>query len=408
MITIGCPFVEKKDNKTFLYCDVKDEVMDKEWRLWYSVENEFGEYFCPEVADAFVLVMLQLAMKSHQDIEALAPVSNVFLYNCKNTIMPMLKSVIPDSSIIDIKAETTDIDFKSEGVGCGCSLGVDSFSSLLSNLGDDVVPGYKVTHLALFNSGQHGDLNLEGAEKAFNKNVEELKPFAKELGLSLVAVNTNLNVPYKDYKFPLLQRFIQTTISVVYTLQKLFKRYIYATAYSADHFKFSSEDVSYIEAALVPLLRTQNTEIILSNPMMTRVEKTALIAQYDIVQRWLDVCWASQITMMTEKSTLLVGKVKKNCGKCQKCQRTLLTFELMGCLDKFEQIFDLKEYERYRWRYICKVISTYRTDAFSAELYSLMKEKHIKIPLKARILSLGVRMGLYKILQKRGVSLMAK
>lgn len=408
MITIGKPYIEQRGDKTYLLSFVKDTGIGKEWELWYSVENEYGKYLCHEVADAFLLVMLQLAMKSHQNIKVEAPISNVFMYNLKNTIMPMLKSVIPDSRIVDIEANTTEIDFKAEGVGCGCSLGVDSFSSLLNNLGDNVTEGYRVTHLALFNSGQHGDLNLDGAEKAFNKNVEDLRPFAEEIGLSLVAVNTNLNIPYKDYKFPLLQRFIQTTISVVYSLQKLFKRYIYATAYTADHFKFSSEDVSYCEAGLVPLLRTQNTEIILANPMMTRVEKTEFISQYEIVHRWLDVCWASQITMMTENSTLLVGKVKRNCGKCQKCQRTLFTFELLGCLDKFSDIFDLQEYQKYRWRYICKIISTYKTDVFSQELYSLMKEKKVKIPLKSRIFSLGVKMGLYKILQKRGISLMAK
>ena len=401
MITIGHPFIEKKNQTTYLSAEITDTNLKKEYVLWYSVDSEYGDYFSPELADSFLLVMLPIAMSSHQDIKIDAPVSAKLLFNIKNSLMAMLLKVLPDSIMIKIDAKTADTPFpNTNSVGCGCSLGVDSFSSILKHLEKEVTPGYRITHFALFNTGQLGDLNLEAAEKDFKEKVERLKPFAKEIGLPLIAIDTNLNFPYLDSKVNLLQSYPLRTISAAVSLQKLFKRYIYASSYSAYTIEFTDLDIGHIESLVIPLLSTLNTEIILSNPIMTRVQKTSYISSSSLVRRYLDVCWAAQVANMTNNSNLLKNKVKRNCGKCDKCLRTLFTLELLGKIRDYEEIFDLNEYYKYRNKFIVKILSQREENEFYEEIFDLMNSVGFHVPIHLKIYSWGVRLGLYHFLQR--------
>ena len=401
MITITRPYIEDKGHTSFLCSLIKDSNLCKEYVLWFSVDSEYGNYLCSELADSFLLVMLQIAMSSHQDIKVEAPVSAKLLFNIRNSLMTMLLKILPRSIPINIEAEAVDSPtFYSESVGCGCSLGVDSFASLLKHVENEVTTGYRITHLALFNTGQLGDLNLEAAEKAFWDNVERLRPFAKEIGLPLVAVNTNLNYAYLDSDVTLLQSVTQRTISATLSLQKLFKRYIFASSYSAFNVFFTPSDIEHSESLIVQQLSTHNTEIILSNPVMTRVQKTAYISSSSLVQRYLDVCWATQIANMTNNSNLLKNKVKRNCGKCDKCLRTLFTLELLGKIRDYEEIFDLNEYYKYRNKFIVKILSQREENEFYNEIFDLMNSVGFHVPFHLKCYSWGVRLGLYHFLQR--------
>lgn len=401
MITISQPYIVEKEQSSYLCSLVKDSFLGKEYRLWYSVDSEYGKFLCQEVSDSFLLIMLQIAMSSHQDIKVEAPISARLLFNIRNSLMAMLMKVLPDSSMINIEADAIDSPFfHSEAVGCGCSLGVDSFSSILKHIDDNVTSGYRISHLALFNTGQLGDLNLEATDKAFKDNVKRLKPFAQKVGLPLVAVNTNINLPYLDSRVTLLQSVTLRTISAALALQKLFKRYIFASSYSVFNVFFTDKDIEHAESLIVSQLSTHNTEIILSNPVMTRVQKTAYIADSPLVQQYLDVCWSTQIANMTNNDSLLKNKVKRNCGKCDKCLRTLFALELLGKIQLYEDIFDMSEYRRYRNKFIIKIISQRKENEFYGELYDLMKDVHFQVPLFLKLTAFGVRIGLYRLAQR--------
>ena len=401
MIIISQPYIVEKEQTSYLCSLVKDSFLGKEYSLWYSVDSEYERFLCQEVGDSFLLIMLQIAMSSHQDIKVEAPVSARLLFNIRNSLMAMLMKVLPDSSMINIEAEAVDSPFfNAESVGCGCSLGVDSFSSILKHLENNVTPGYRISHLALFNTGQLGDLNLEATDKAFKENVKRLVPFASEVGLPLVAVNANINLPYLDSRVTLLQSVTLRTISAALALQKLFKRYIFASSYSAFNVFFTDKDIEHAESLIIPQLSTHNTEIILSNPVMTRVQKTAYIADHPLVQQYLDVCWSTQIANMTNNDSLLKSKVKRNCGKCDKCLRTLFALELLGKIQFYEDIFDISEYKRYRNKYIIKIISQREENEFYGELYDLMTVVRFRVPLYLKLAAFGARIGLYRMAQK--------
>jgi hypothetical protein len=388
MITIDCPTIEKKGKEVFLQAIIKDDILKLRFPLWYSVDECYGPYLCEDRGDAFLLVSLMYAMKSHQDVFVNAPVSKRFLYNINYVIQPLLSKLIPDSSCVKITVLDGECpEFKGKAVGCGCSLGVDSMSSLYRHMGNDVMKEYRVTHLALFNSCQLGYLNKSLDESSFREAVKGLSSFSSEVGLPIVAVNTNLNDFFIEAGFKTAKsRFVVSTISCPLALQKLFGKYIYASSTPLQSFELSQTDQSFAEAAYVPLLSTESTEIILADASLTRVEKTAYISKNPLTHKYLDVCWATQAaSSISHIDKWLKGKTKKNCGWCDKCLRTLFTLELLGeDLQKYDGIFDLSKYYVHKNGFIKTVILNKHKDHLYQEIFSLMSEKHFKVPRRVK------------------------
>lgn len=404
MITISHPFIKKRDDKAYLISKIKDENRSLESELWFSVDEEYKDYLCDDYADCFLVCLLLIAIKTEQDIKVEAPVSRKLLFNIQNTMIPLFMNIFnpPTPKVIKIIAETKDDNlYKAKGVGCGCSLGVDSLSSFLKHYGNNVMDGYKVTHLTLFNSGQLGDYDLEGVEENFRKSVEELKPFSKAVNLPILAVNSNLNSFYRYSGVSLLQSFVNRTVSCALALQKLFGKYVYASSYTIKQFNFSTVDQSHMEATYAPLFSTENMELILSNPMLTRVEKTEFISKSPLTPRFLQVCWAEQTALEIWHNTkFLEGKTKKNCGWCDKCLRTLLTLEVLGRnLEEYGEQFELSKYYEHREKYIEKVFKQYKSNIFYEEMVELMIARDYPLSSKVkRIYKWGVSKEKTKVL----------
>lgn len=384
MITIEHPFIENKGEEVCLCAKIKEETINNEFTLWFSVNKSYEDYLCEDRADAFMLAALMIAMKSHQDICINAPVSKRLLFNINNTIQPLFTKMIPNSSCINIEAKNgycSKLD--GQAVGCGCSLGVDSLSALYRHMGEHVLEGYNVTHLALFNSGQLGYLDREKDEQTFKEAVDNIIPFSKETYLPIVAVNTNLNEYFVNFGFKTaVSRFIISTICCPLALQKLFGKYVFASSYSVEDFEISQKDQSHAEAAYVPLLSTESTEVILSSAVMTRVEKTDYIRKFSLTSKYLDVCWAAQMaSSQMHQDKWIKDKTKLNCGWCDKCARTLFTLELLGeDIQKYDGIFDLSKYYEHKDEFIQTVLTKWRSNIMYKEIFFLMKEKSFEIP----------------------------
>lgn len=388
MITISLPYVEHRDGESFLYSRIIDESRGRDALVWFSVNSQYSRFLCDETADAFVLLMLQLAMSSGQDLKVESPVSARLLFNIENTLQPLFAKAMPWFRPIKVMPQSAvEHDYQGIGVGCGCSLGVDSFTALLRHLSPQVPECYRVTHLALFNCGQLGDFDHKGVEENFHRTIAELEPFAKEMNLPLVAVNSNLNELYIDSDVKLLQSFVNRTICCALALQKLFGKYVYASSYSVEQSYMSPMDESYMETVFVPLLGTESTEVILSPMAMNRVEKTAYLSQYDITYRYLDVCWAAQMKYGSERDAKYADvKTMKNCGMCSKCMRTLLTLDILGKIDNYKDLFDIDQYYKRKQQFICTVVRMRDCNVFWKELTDLIKQTNYPIPFKAKVL----------------------
>ncbi len=402
MITIEHPIIDYKEEEVFLQAVIKDSALQKAIPVWYSVDESYGSFFCEDRADAFLLVALMYAMKSGQDIVVNAPVSKRLLYNVNYVVQPLLLKLIPNSRFISIsiqEGECPELDGKA--VGCGCSLGVDSLSALYRHMGDHVMYDYRVTHLALFNSGQLGYLNKELDEAAFRKAVNDLSPFSEEVDLPIVAVNSNINEFFVHAGFKTASsRVVISTLSCPLALQKLFGKYIYASSTPIQSFELSKKDQTFAEAAFAPLLSTESTELILADSAVTRVEKTDYIRNNPLTQKYLDVCWATQVaSSISHDNRWLKDKTKKNCGWCDKCLRTLFTLELLGeNLQKYDGIFDLSKYYEHRKDYIITVLLNSHKYHLYQEVYDLMADKGFKVPLSIK---LSVRKAQFRMLIRK-------
>ena len=406
MIIISKPYLESDDDNSFLKASIHDEKRNKDFLIWYSVENEYRNYLCIENADAFLLLALMVAIQSHQDIKVEAPVSRKLLFNLNNYVIPLFTKIIPNGQTIRIEAkETSTAVFDARGVGCGCSMGVDSLSALYTHLDEGIIDGYRVTHLAIFNSGHFGDIDQDEVDVAFYRGIEELRPLSEELGLPIVAVNTNLNEFFWGSSFNYhLSRLIPSTISCVFALQKLFEKYVFASSNSIDEFKIVPLDHVIAEAAFVPVLSTESVEVILSCSTMTRVEKTDFVRRNPLTSRYLNVCWSYPLAYGRKHDRkFLDGKTRINCGWCPKCLRTLYTLELLGeDIGRYGSLFDLDKYYQHKQGFIENVYLNRNKDELYYEIYDLMvKTKQDKLPFRVYIKELclwlrGISKKIYK------------
>ena len=354
MITVNRPLIEKKGKEVFLESIVEDSAKGKSFPLWYSVDEQYGSYFCDDRADSFLIVSLMYAMKSHQDIVVNAPVSRRLLYHINHDIQPLFTKLIPGSRCIQVSVPDVECPIlNGKAVGCGCSLGVDSMSALYKHMGEGVMEEYRVSS------------------------------FSKETNLPIVAVNSNLNDFYVEAGFKTAtSRFVVSTLSCPLALQKLFGKYIFASSAPIQSFELNIKDQSFAEVAYVSLLSTEGTEVVLADSAVTRVEKTEFIRHNPLTPKYLDVCWAVQVaSSITHDSRWLRDKTKKNCGWCDKCLRTLFTLELFGeDLSKYDGIFDLQKYYAHKNGFIRTIILNRRKNHLYSEIYDLMSAKGFKVP----------------------------
>src|SRR5690606_756799 len=109
--------------------------------------------------------------------------------------------------------------------------------------------------------------------------------------------------------------------------------YYYSSAYRFDHFKFNARDTSDYDTLILKMLSTESTTFFASAAQFTRVERTEKISAFTTTYKYLDVC--------TDPP---VDSLYINCSQCFKCMRTQLTLELIGRLEEYNKVFNLKIY----------------------------------------------------------------
>ncbi|MGL5879662.1 MAG: hypothetical protein ACRC2V_18055, partial [Xenococcaceae cyanobacterium] len=98
------------------------------------------------------------------------------------------------------------------------------------------------------------------------------------------------------------------------------------------------------------------------NVNLSRLEKTKLIADWDVVRNNLCIC--NDVTQ-----SYRVGKL--NCGKCEKCVRTMTGLKALGILERFNIFPDIELTEQLIYER-AKIIDTYEESCY-AELIEPLK-----------------------------------
>ena len=398
MIRINAPLLESKDGKTVLKAFIENDKENLSGWLWFATDIENGKFFCDEVADAFVLPMILRSVKSQQDIEVMAPMSEKLFYNLNDSVFyAVSKSALVKTSKyigLDINgkewgipaikcSQLVKMDFHPFAVGTGCSLGVDSFAVLKSNLFDKECPqSYKITHLTLFNAGAFGYTADDGAKESFFREVEKTKCFADKMQLPFVWIDSNIRSFYPEASFDWCHTYLN--MGIVLSMQKLWSKYLYASGYSIEYFKLDINDSASSEAFLLPRISTENTELISASTNMRRSDKVKYIIKDEIVRENLYVCLKEQQANSPYHS-IIDDRGFLNCGHCKKCKRTMLQLDVLGQTDEFKRIFDWSDWEKERIKYIAHVIAERNNNDMFHDLYASMCENHYAIPFRSKV-----------------------
>ena len=334
--------------------------------LWFTIDDNYKELLSMRL-DGALAALLVPAMARGEDIYLEGTVSERLYFSLQHRYQEIVQTLLPSLSHIDIHATTVKPAHpRASGVAAGFSAGIDSFAVLNDHYYNDPPDGLQITHLLFNNVGSHG---IRG-EALFRERLERLRPVTERIGLPLVAINSNLDAFYPDFSFQETHTIRNTAVSLI--LQGGIGRFLYGSTcdYTKTHIE-PTYDMAYSDPVSLPLLSTEGLDAMAVGSEYTRVEKTLHVADIEESHRSLDIC--------------VDGETAGNCSKCWKCRRTMLTLEIAGLLNRYNDVFDVDAYRWGRRRYIAKVLAS--RDPLLQEIVEFAKREEYEFPLSSKLAS---------------------
>ncbi len=329
---------EEREGSAAIVCaiDVVDGPEREVKEVEFSVTPEYSEYLLTERCDAFVVLLLRMAVSKGFDIRSDVPVSNDLYYNLKEQFLPPF--VKNGGSPIRLLLKPAPSVGGGFAVGTGLSCGVDSMYSVKRHL-DYPDEDFRITHLCINNVGAFNDIyRLEGADNVRKGLYARARKAAADMGLPLVETDSNVDeVLHQNHYFS--HSF--TSAFAIMCLKKLWKYYFYAssgvdcvTGFSLkNHLSFPP---SRYELLTTDCFSTSSLRIYIEAPTVSRFDKIVEISDFVYAQRYLTSCTTSF----------------DNCCRCDKCIRNMMTLDSIGRLDRFGEVYDIGLYERFKDRYM--------------------------------------------------------
>lgn len=273
--------------------------------VWFTVRNADAAA-SGNAALALALVPAMRAARSLAIADSLSP----RLFASQAAIQKLFREwdngfdVVPVTAPVGTAPDCEPGQASTGGTGLFFSGGVDSFFSLLRHRDE-------ITHL-IFVRGF--DIKRDAAEVE-GSVLPAMRAVAAQMNKTLVEVNTNI----REFSDPIVDWALDyhgTALAAVALLlaPTLNKVYIAASHSETETFRWGSH------LFLDPRYSTEAVSLIHDGADATRVEKVAAIADDRVVQQTLRVC---------NKAGAY------NCGRCEKCLRTMINLRLAGALDKF-------------------------------------------------------------------------
>jgi len=326
MIIIQKPKLIQINGKSRLIADL--DIGGQQQSIWYEVPAEYEKYLCCERSDAFLVGVVAYAMYRKHDIKCVAPVTEELLYNLNQHLIPSIcksnPARRPYRPQIFAKAASKEIA-NCGGVGTGLSCGVDSFHSVLNHW--NTPPGQagpRLTHLLINSVGSFDIQGYKdyGKDKIKTETYERARKVAAELNLPLIETDSNIYNVIGSFHLPFFTAF------AVMAMKKLWGVYLQGSDYDYANFDMEGKEEQY-DLLNMTCFSTRALRFYVEGGAVDRAQKTVAIADFPLVHKHLHVCWKSA----------------KNCGVCSKCRRTMLTLDLLGKLDRFENVFPIVNYK---------------------------------------------------------------
>lgn len=330
---------------------------DKVATINIDIPEEFSEFLAP-TCDPLLAACLLPAMSTGSNIEIFGPISPVLLSTAQRSLQAVLACNKPHLKKVNIKhfGELAYNSGVQDCIATGFSSGIDSLCAVHDFFSKALWEGEKLTHLISNNFSRYR--NIGEWERNFTRSA------SKELGLPLIEVNSNIDQLFDPLwaggEFGAIEVHTLWNATTALALQGRVSRFYYASAYSYPSLKFSPDrDIAFIDPELLRLLSASFMSLESIGSEYTRVEKTKKVRELPMSQRFLNVCTA-----------MPRADIFHNCGKCEKCKRTLLTLEFTGGVEDFSGIFDLSKWRKERKNYTAEIFL--RKDPLARELQELV------------------------------------
>lgn len=361
MIKIGKTYIVRQNDMSRLCSDIT--INERRTTLWFAVNSPQEDFLGIGRSDAFVLALLPAAMRGRHEIICDDPMSERLQYQLTDYLIPTLAFAGALYHRIRINAPLMAEHYQNCGaVGTGFSGGVDSLYTILSH---DKECRYPLTHIAVFNSGVYEG---EQYRSVFQENCKKAARFAQEQNLQTVFVDTNFNEV-------LPERFLDVysfrNLACALSLQGLFSVYLLSSGHDAANFKLDLRNSASYDLLTVNCTSTETLSFYLSGAEKRRWEKLEALTEWELSWHWLHPCIFG-----------LAGEC--NCGRCKKCIRDQTTLYALGCLERYKEVFDIKDYRKHFPQRLGFVLSN-RGNHLYDETIRLLEERKVHIPRAAYV-----------------------
>ncbi len=314
--------------------------------LYFEVVSSAGPHTLAKNDDWIVLSLLMLAMKAGQTLEIESRVSPLLLHAARGDIQHLLRRLDPGLSLVEVKADVSHERLARQGnlrVGTGFSAGIDSFAALGSFAETGLSSDLEITDVFTFNVGALGGGLGANVRNAFRLIFDRALEFAALTGSTAHGVNSNLHLFYTGVPGMDFQRtHTMRNMAAASIFQSEIDCYLYASTFGYGDLDLTATyDLAHFDPLLLPLLAPEGMRFLSANAGIDRVEKTRLTAGNPIAKQLLDVCVAPTAARAE------AIRNRRNCSRCWKCARTMITLDGLGHLDEFARVFDLDHYRAH-------------------------------------------------------------
>jgi len=202
--------------------------------------------------------------------------------------------------------------------------------------------------------------NLTYGKTRVDIKLRNIKKLQSKYKFNLIETWTNLHSFYrKGKKIGFEQTHTMRNAAIPHFLGQN-TEFLYSSTFHEDMITIKrSDDLSVVDDILLPILSTKRVKCKAVGSEYTRLQKTLMLVDIEDSYEHLDTCIGKRETKFI------------NCGKCRKCTRALLTFELVNKKNKFKKVFNIDAWNNVRSSYL-KELPT-RTQLNDHELYLHIK-----------------------------------
>ncbi len=368
LITIGVPRIEIREGLAYQLCKVTMGEIEKE--IFFSVDEKYADYLCHERGDAYLIGLLNFAMRERCNIHSEVPLTAELVHQLQTELIPPVVQYSKNLYFPTITGELTDEPLPSaQKTATGCSCGIDSLTAI-KRMSEELGGLYKPDYLVINNVGAYGH-HGKITEARYTQNVHNAQRFATALGVELIITNSNFAEVFPQNHY---LTHIYSSSYAIFMLRKLWHRYYYASAGTSVEGRLNLKEneihpPSYYDLIALPAFSISQLRVCNESALVSRFEKTRYLVDYPLAHKYLNVC---------------LRQGEGNCGHCPKCTRTLWALDALGKLDAFSEILPISEYKAKRRSYLKELYKAHIDGASMIdEAYAILSKE---IPLRTKLM----------------------